>query len=136
ADLVIAPGEDALERIRAATDGHGTEVAIDTSGASAGRQLAVRGSRQWGRIAFVGEGGTVELDPSPDLIHDQKTVHGSWVTSVAAMEDLVERMPRWNMHPEVTVTHRFPLERAAEAYATMDAGGSGKVAIVFDEEAA
>ena len=36
------------------------------------------------------------------------------------------------LHPEITVTHRFPLAKAAEAYATMDGGASGKVAIVFD----
>lgn len=132
ADLVVPADEHAVERIREATDGHGCEVAIDTSGVSAGRQLTVRGTRQWGRIAFVGEGGTVELNPSPDLIHDQKTVYGSWVTSLGNIEDLVERLPRWNMHPEVTVTHRFPLEQAAEAYATMDGGASGKVAIVFE----
>ena len=46
--------------------------------------------------------------------------------------DLVERLPRWNIHPEVTVTHRFPLDQAANAYATMDGGASGKVAIVFE----
>lgn len=132
ADLVVPADEHAVERIRGATDGHGCEVAIDTSGASAGRQLAVRGTRHWARIAFVGEGGTVELNPSPDLIHEQKTIYGSWVTSLGNMEDLVERMPRWNMHPEVTVTHRFPLDQAADAYATMDGGASGKVAIVFE----
>lgn len=132
ADVVIAADDDAVERIREATGGHGCEVAIDTSGVSAGRQLAVRGTRHWARIALVGEGGTLELNPSPDLIHDQKTLYGSWVTSLGNIEDLVERLPRWGMHPEVTVTHRFPLEQAAAAYATMDGGASGKVAIVFE----
>jgi threonine dehydrogenase-like Zn-dependent dehydrogenase len=133
ADLVVPADEHAIERVREATDGLGCEVAIDCSGVSAGRQLAVRAARRWGRIAFVGEGGTVELNPSPDLIHDQKTVYGSWVTNLGNIEDLVERMPRWNMHPDVTCTHRFSLEQAGEAYRTMDAGKSGKVAIVFDE---
>jgi threonine dehydrogenase-like Zn-dependent dehydrogenase len=120
--------------IREATEGLGCEVAIDCSGASPpGRQLAVRATRRWGRIAFVGEGGTVELNPSPDMIHDQKTIYGSWVTNLGNAEDLVERMPRWKMHPDVTCTHRFPLEKASEAYRTMDEGKSGKVAIVFDE---
>jgi threonine dehydrogenase-like Zn-dependent dehydrogenase len=42
-------------------------------------------------------------------------------------------MPRWNMHPDLTCTHRFSLDKADEAYRTMDEGKSGKVAIVFDE---
>ncbi|MEO5884532.1 MAG: zinc-binding dehydrogenase [Candidatus Limnocylindrales bacterium] len=132
ADFVIPADDGAVERIREATDGHGCEVAIDTSGVSAGRQLAIRGTRHWARIALVGEGGSMELRPSPDLIHDQKTVFGSWVTSLGNIEDLVERLPRWDMHPERTVTHRFPLDQADAAYATMDGGASGKVAIVFE----
>jgi threonine dehydrogenase-like Zn-dependent dehydrogenase len=68
------------------------------------------------------------------MIHDQKTVYGSWVTSIWLMEDLVERIVRWGIHPEDLVTDRFPLEKADEAYALMASGKSGKVAVVFDEE--
>jgi threonine dehydrogenase-like Zn-dependent dehydrogenase len=50
------------------------------------------------------------------------------------MEDLVERIVRWNIHPEDLVTNRFALEKADEAYALMASGKSGKVAVVFDEE--
>jgi threonine dehydrogenase-like Zn-dependent dehydrogenase len=132
ADMVIRADENAVDKVREATEGLGCEVAVDCSGVSAGRQLAVRGTRRWGRIVFVGEGGTIELNTSPDLIHDQKTVFGSWVTNLANAEDLVERMPRWNMHPDVTCTHRFSLDQAADAYRTMDEGKCGKVAIVFD----
>jgi threonine dehydrogenase-like Zn-dependent dehydrogenase len=132
ADVLLRADADTLGQILDATDGKGCEVAIDCSGASAGRQLAIRAARQWGRTAFVGEGGTVEFSPSPDIIHDQKTIYGSWVTSLGNIEDLVERMPRWNMHPDVTCTHRFPLPEAAQAYRVMDEGKCGKVAIVFE----
>jgi threonine dehydrogenase-like Zn-dependent dehydrogenase len=50
------------------------------------------------------------------------------------MEDLVERIVRWAIHPEDLVTDRFPLEKADEAYQLMASGKSGKVAVVFDEE--
>jgi threonine dehydrogenase-like Zn-dependent dehydrogenase len=78
---------------------------------------------------LVGEGGRLEVDASPALIHRQLTVHGSWVTSLGNMEELVELLVRWDLHPEVTVTDRFPLTEAAAAYATADAGAGGKVAI-------
>lgn len=132
ADLVLTAGDDTLEHIKDATEGKGCEVSIDCSGNTHGRQLAIRGTRQWGRCAFVGEGGTVEFNPSPDIIHDQITIYGSWVTSLGNMEDLVERMVRWDMHPEKTCTHRFTLDEAARAYQTMDEGKCGKVAIVMD----
>lgn len=129
---VLKPGPDALEKIRALTHGHGVERAFDASAADAGRQLAIRAARQWGKIAFVGEGGTVGFNPSPDIIHDQKTIYGSWVTSLARMEDLVERLVRWDIHPERLITHRFKLDDADKAYALMAGGQCGKVAVVFD----
>jgi len=131
-DEVFKPGPDTLDKIRAVTGGKGVERAFDASAADAGRQLAIRAARQWGKIAFVGEGGTVNFNPSPDIIHDQKTIYGSWVTSLARMEDLVERLVRWGIHPEDLITHRFKLEDADKAYALMASGKCGKVAIVFD----
>jgi threonine dehydrogenase-like Zn-dependent dehydrogenase len=35
------------------------------------------------------------------------------------MEDLVERIVRWKIHPEDLVTNRFALEKVDEAYALM-----------------
>ncbi len=134
ADKVYRSGPGLLEQLLQDTGGAGFEKAIDCSGHTAGRQLCVRATRKWGKIALVGEGGTMELNPSPDLIHDQKTICGSWVTSIWKMEELVERLVRWGIHPEKLVTHRFTLDRAAEAYALMAGGKCGKVAVVFDEE--
>ncbi len=132
ADLVLKSDGHALDAIKDATDGKGCEVSIDCSGSPAGRLLAIQGTRQWGRVAFVGEGNTVTFEPSPTIIHNQITIYGSWVTSIGLMEDLVERMVRWNMHPEDTVTHKFPLDQAADAYRTMDEGTCGKVAVVWE----
>jgi threonine dehydrogenase-like Zn-dependent dehydrogenase len=82
---------------------------------------------------LLGEGAR-RFRPSEDIIHEQKAINGSWVTTIWLMEELVERLVRWNLHPETLITHRFPLERAAEAYALMASGRCGKVAVVFDEE--
>ncbi len=133
-DHAFVSDAGALNRIKELTGGNGVEKAVDCSGNTHGRQLAVRATRKWGRIVLIGEGGTMELNPSPDLIHDQKTVYGSWVTNIWRMEELVERIVRWGIHPEDLVTHRFPLERADEAFALMAEGKCGKVAVVFDEE--
>jgi threonine dehydrogenase-like Zn-dependent dehydrogenase len=47
------------------------------------------------------------------------------------MADLVEHLSRWDLHPDATVTHRFSLNQAAEAYETADKGQSGKVVITW-----
>ena len=87
---------------------------MDCSGAPPARRLALQGTRQWGRCAFVGEGSDVQFDVSPLLIHPQITLYGSWVTSLPHMEELVERLSRWGLHPDKTVTHRFALKEAAQ----------------------
>lgn len=132
-DYVFKPGDNVIDEILKVTDGHGCEKAIDCSAADGGRQTAVRGTRDYGKIALVGEGHTMTLEPSPDLMHPTKTIYGSWVTSLWKMEDLVEHLVRWNIHPEELITDEFPLEKAGEAYALMAGGHCGKVAVVFPD---
>lgn len=130
-DYVFKPDE-AMEGIMKVTNGRGVERALDASASDPGRQLAIRATREWGRIALVGEGNTCTFEPSPDIMHGQKTIYGSWVTSLWRMEELVERLVRWGIHPEDLITHEFPLEKAGEAYALMAGGQCGKVAVVFE----
>lgn len=132
ADHIFKSDENALENIMKVTNGHGCERAIDASAADPARQIAIRGTREWGKIAFVGEGGSCTFTPSPDIIHGQKTIYGSWVTSLWKMEELVELLVRWGIHPEDLITHEFPLEKAGEAYALMASGNCGKVAVTFE----
>ena len=134
ADKILVPGPDNVQEILDLTGGRGVERAFDASASDPGRQTAIRAARQWGKIAFVGEGGTAGFNPSPDIIHPQKTIYGSWVTSIWLMENLVEELVRWDMHPDILVTHRFPLDKADEAYRLMDKGNCGKVAVCADEE--
>ena len=127
-------GADArgLTELRALADGAGFEVTIDCSGSAAGRLTALENTRDWGRAVFVGEGGHVDFEVSKLLIHRQLTLHGSWVTSLGHMEQLLDRLVRWRLRPESVVTDRFALEDAADAYRLADSGSAGKVAIVFD----
>ena len=46
------------------------------------------------------------------------------------MAELLERLARWDLHPERVVTDRFGLADAARAYEVADAGRGGKVGIV------
>lgn len=131
-DEGIPSGETALQRVKELTGNLGCEVSVDCSGAPAARLLALQGTRRWGRCAMVGEGNTLSFDVSPYLIHPQITLYGSWVTSLGHMEDLVESLVAWKLRPEITVTDRFPLSAAEDAYKLADAGQSGKVCIVME----
>lgn len=129
-DPVVA-GDEAAAEVRSLTGGLGCEVAVDCSGSTSARAIALEGTRRWGRAVMVGEGNRLELDVSPTLIHAQLTVIGSWVTSTGRMQELAERLARWDLHPERIVTDRFGLEEAAQAYAVADEALSGKVGIVM-----
>lgn len=132
-DHALVADESALERLLGLTGGWGCEVAIDCSGAAPARLLALQGTRDWGRCAYVGEGGTVDFEVSKYLIHKQITLYGSWVTSLKHLEELVERLDRWGIHPDRVSDVRLPLEKASEAYQLAADGHTGKVCIVFDE---
>lgn len=132
-DLAVTSDDDRLrERLLGATEGHGFEVGIDCSGNADARHLCLEMAREWGRVVYVGEGGTVSFAPSPLLIHKQLTLHGSWVCSMPQMVDLVEHLVRWDLHPDRMVTDRFSLDQAREAYELFDSGKTGKVAIVWE----
>ena len=116
------------------TRGMGCERTIDCSANNGARAMAIRCTREWGKMCMIGEGNDVTFNPSPDIMHGQKTIYGSWVTSLWRMEELVERLVRWGIHPDQLITHRFPVEQAGEAYALMASGKCGKVCITYPED--
>jgi threonine dehydrogenase-like Zn-dependent dehydrogenase len=132
-DHVLSCDDAALDNIHMLTDSLGCEVSMDCSGAAPARLLALRGTRQWGRCGFVGEGGKVEFDVSPFLIHEQITLYGSWVTSRKHLADLANHLARLDVHPESTCGVKLPLAKAGEAYEFADKRQTGKVCIVFDD---
>ena len=132
-DAAIKADHDALGQVLARTGGRGCEVSIDCSGAAPARLLALQGTRDWGRCAYVGEGGTVSFEVSKELIHKQITLFGSWVTSLRHLEELVERLDRWGLHPDRTCTHRLALSEAGKAYELASGGQTGKVCIVLED---
>lgn len=129
-DHALDGGPDAAAQIAALTDGEGCDATIDCSGAPAARELALRALRRWGRCCFVGEGGTVSFAVSELLIHRQATLHGSWVTSLPHMAELLVRLADRGLSPERIVTHRYRLDEAAAAYEVADGGDAGKVTLI------
>jgi threonine dehydrogenase-like Zn-dependent dehydrogenase len=131
-DHALPADDSAGAAISELTAGQGCEASIDCSGSAAARVQALENTRTWGRCAFVGEGGQITFAVSELLIHKQISLHGSWVTSLRHMADLLEHLVRWDLHPDRIVTHRFRLDEADEAYRIADQGAGGKVCIVFD----
>jgi len=88
ADAILnSAKEDAVEAIKELTRGEGADLAIDCTGVAAARRAAVRCVRTWGTACYVGEGGDVTLDVSPDMLRRQVTLIGSWTFSANGMQE-------------------------------------------------
>jgi threonine dehydrogenase-like Zn-dependent dehydrogenase len=121
----------ALERLADLTDGRGTSVSIECSGTDSGRSLCLRAASGWGRVVFVGFGGTaLTINAAEVLILKQLSLYGSWVSSLAQMEDVVEVLRARDLHPDAMVTGQYTLEGAGEAYQAFDGGSIGKLVVV------
>jgi threonine dehydrogenase-like Zn-dependent dehydrogenase len=127
ADVLIDPNAgDPAGRIKEHTHGLGADMALDTSGVSQGRLAAVRGTRAWGVVCFVGEGGSVTLDVSPDMLRKQLTIMGSWTFSTVIQAECARFVVDRKVPVDRLFTHRWQLAQAEEAYRLFDRQTSGK----------
>ena len=127
ADALVNPKtDDALATIKALTHGLGADLALDTSGTPEGRLTAVRATRAWGTVCFVGEGGGVSLDVSRDMLRKQLTIIGSWTFSTTGQAECARFVADRNIAVDHLFTHRWGLSQADEAYRLFDRQTSGK----------
>ena len=127
ADALINPNADnPVAAVKTLTHGAGADMTLDTSGTPDGRLTAVRGARAWGTASFVGEGGDVTIDVSPDMLRKQLTIIASWTFSTVVQADCARFVADRNIDVEHLFTHRWQLGQADEAYRLFDRQTSGK----------
>ena len=132
ADATIdASKEDPVAAIKELTRGVGADLSLDCTGAAAARRAAVRCVKTWGTACYVGEGGDVTLDVSPDLLRRQVTLIGSWTFSAMGMKECAEFIAKKRIPLERIFSHRWRLEQAEEAYKVFDQQSSGKGVFLF-----
>src|ERR1700739_1467244 len=82
ADEVVNPGSnDPIAAIKDLTGGKYADLTLDTSSNPEARANAIRSTKVWGTMCFVGEGGDVRIDVSPMLLRRQMTLLASWTFS-------------------------------------------------------
>jgi threonine dehydrogenase-like Zn-dependent dehydrogenase len=127
ADAVVNPGSnDPVGAIKDLTHGYGAELTLDTSSASEARIAAIRSCKVWGTCCFVGEGGDVKIDVSPDMLRKQLTVIGSWTFSTIGQADCARFVTDRKIDVDALFTHRWTLDQADEAYRLFDTQTTGK----------
>jgi 2-desacetyl-2-hydroxyethyl bacteriochlorophyllide A dehydrogenase len=127
---VDASAEDALKQIKDLTGG-GPQLSLDTSGSPKARATAVKCLKKWGKACFVGEGGTVSIDVSPDLNRKQVSVMGSFTFSIVEQSDCARFILEHDVKVDDIFTDQWSLDRAEEAYRVLDAQSRGKGVFVM-----
>lgn len=122
---------DPVVAIKELTRGKGVVKALDCSGAPAARAAAVKSTAKWGSVAFVGEGSTVTLDVSPDMIRKQLTIMGSYTFSTVGQADCAKFIARQGVEVDKVFTDHWRLDDAVDAYRNFDMQTGGKAVIEF-----
>ena len=132
ADEVLDPmGNDVVAAIRDLTHGEGAHKTLDCSSSPQARAQSVRAVRTWGTAGFVGEGGDVTLEVSPDMLRRQVTLVASWTFSKMGQADCAEFIADRKIAAERIFTHRWKLDQAKDAYALFDTQTTGKGVFVM-----
>jgi threonine dehydrogenase-like Zn-dependent dehydrogenase len=125
-ETIDASTEDVSKKIAELTKGQGADLALDCTGVAAARRAAVRCVKTWGTACYVGEGGDVTLDVSPDLLRRQVTLIGSWTFSAMGMLECARFIADHKIDLERIFSHRWRLEQVDEAYRSFDTQTTGK----------
>lgn len=133
ADKTIDPSSvDPIQAVRDLTRGEGADLAYETSGKPGGRKAAAEGLRVEGRAVFVGLG--IQNEPSDwhPMIVNQLSLLGSYVIPIYLYWDMADFILEHRLPLDRMITHRFPIEEAAEAFRVFDEGKTGKVILEWE----
>ena len=122
---------DAVQALKEWTAGKGVSMAIDCSGSPEARVQAVRSTGTWGTVCLVGEGNTMTLDVSNDMLRRQITIIGSWTFSSIGQLECALYIAERGIDLERLFTHRYALHQAGEAYQLFDRQCTGKGVFEF-----
>lgn len=127
ASEVLAPGDEALQRIMDLTNGVGVDKAIDCAGVIPAQRLCVDAARRRGEVAFVAESGELPISVSRDTIRKGLTLRGVWHYNLALTPRMTEIITRAGDLLDKAITHTFPMTDIQQAWETQLTGECGKV---------
>jgi 2-desacetyl-2-hydroxyethyl bacteriochlorophyllide A dehydrogenase len=127
ADHVVDPGSnDPVGAIKELTRGRYADLTLDTSSNPQARRNAIKSTKVWGTMCFVGEGGDVHIDVSPHLLRRQLTLVASWTFSNVIQSECARFSVARKVDVDKLFTHQWKLEQAEEAYKLFDKQVDGK----------
>lgn len=142
ADAVVAP-EDAVDAVKALSNGRGADVVVEASGAPRALQTAIGATGVEGTIVVLSYYGTreVPLVLSPEFHYGRQRIVSSMVGAVGS-----GLQPRWDRARRTAVafdllrdidvaplvSHRLPFAAAGEAYRLVDETPAETLGVLLD----
>lgn len=130
ADITLNPSrDDVLARVRDLTGGDGVDLVCEMSGHPAGHAQAFAAARLGGRVNLLGTPSrATEVDFARDVIFKGLTLYGVTGRKMySTWQHMAQFLRTGQLDPKPVVTHRYPLERIAEAIGVIKEGKAGKV---------
>lgn len=134
ADFVInSSKENPINKIKAITNGIGVNKAIDCAGGTdITTNQALDSVQKEGIIGFVGQKGkTLIRNLTEQIILKEITIYSSCGYNISDYGKLISFV-QGGLAVEKMITHKFPFEKADEAYKKFCSGETGKVVLVRD----
>src|SRR5207302_7587300 len=127
ADELVNPGSnDPVAAIKELTHGRYADLTLDTSSNREARLNAIRSTKVWGTMCFVGEGSDITIDVSPHLLRRQMTLLASWTFSTVIQAECAQFCVDRKIDVDKLFTHNWALDEADEAYKLFDKQADGK----------
>ena len=130
--IPLAPDEHLQQQVESLTDGKGVDLVIETAGTLPGQEEAIRLVKRGGSVLLVG----IPAEDRIELTHHTARRKDLEIHVVRRMKHTYPRAITLVQHGMIDlrllITHRFPLERAAEAFQIVGdyADGVIKAAII------
>jgi len=133
ADLTIAGGAGALERVREATDGRGADVIIETTGVVPSLSAAIDMARSGGRLLLFGiitakEGAL----PFYDLYFKELALINARVAKSEDYPAAIALVQRGQVRLEPLVSNVMPLEELKAAIGLLGTDSAGRMKIILE----
>jgi threonine dehydrogenase-like Zn-dependent dehydrogenase len=133
AEVALDPSAaSVVEAIGELTHGEGADATLDCTGNAEARANCAKAARPWGRACFVGEQGTATFEMTPDVIHKQLTMYGSWTFSTVLLAECAQFAVDRRIPLRAVFTEEFTLDDADAAFRKFSGRGMGKGVFVFD----
>jgi L-iditol 2-dehydrogenase len=137
AALAIDAAGDVAGEVRAATGGRGADCTLVAATGSAAFGQALDATRPGGRVvsfAATSRGETAEVDLGL-LTTSEKDILSAYSSSIDLQDEAARLVFGREVRVRELVSHRLPLERAAEAFALAARPGPGTLKVVLEPRA-